>query len=214
MLALLINYNVRHCLCQVHLGPDAIWDPHPQYRRTHSKQLQILEKELAANLMAIPCPWVHGKGHLGLLQDPVLYLQCNGASYTVPGTAPPDYPINPPTAAPALEVAWAANLANRKAWNKYIIVPTIICGQFAAAINDVYYSELDDPTKVLNAISLCNLVTHICSTYATISQPDIDDNMAKFITGIEPSLPLAVYTHTEEKCQTFAHALDLLANLK
>jgi hypothetical protein len=31
------------------------------------KQLQILEKELATNLMAIPCPWGHGKGHLGLL---------------------------------------------------------------------------------------------------------------------------------------------------
>ena len=38
---------------------------------TH-KQLKILKKELAANLMAIPCPWGHSKGHLGLLQDPVL----------------------------------------------------------------------------------------------------------------------------------------------
>jgi hypothetical protein len=28
--------------------------------------------------------------------------------------------------------------------------------------------------------------------------------MAKFITGIEPSLPLAVYTCKQEKCQTFA----------
>jgi hypothetical protein len=28
--------------------------------------------------------------------------------------------------------------------------------------------------------------------------------MAKFITGIKPSLPLAVYTHKQEKCQTFA----------
>ncbi len=37
-----------------------------------------------------------------------------------------------------------------------------------------------------------------------ISQPDVDDNMAKFVTGINPSLPLAVYTHKQEKCQTFA----------
>jgi hypothetical protein len=27
--------------------------------------------------------------------------------------------------------------------------------------------------------------------------------MAKFFTGIKPSLPLAVYTHKQEKCQTF-----------
>jgi hypothetical protein len=79
---------------------------------TH-KQLQILEKELATNLMAIPCPWGHGKGHLSLLQDPVLYLQRNGASYTVPGAAPPDYLINPPAAAPVGKAAWAANLAER-----------------------------------------------------------------------------------------------------
>jgi hypothetical protein len=40
---------------------------------TH-KQLQILKKELATNPMAIPCQG-NRKGHLGLLQDPVLYLQ-------------------------------------------------------------------------------------------------------------------------------------------
>jgi hypothetical protein len=28
--------------------------------------------------------------------------------------------------------------------------------------------------------------------------------MAKFFTGIKPSLPLAVYSHKQEKCQTFA----------
>jgi hypothetical protein len=135
---------------------------------TH-KQLQILKKELAANFMAIPCPWGHRKGYLGLLQDPVLYLQCNGASYTVPGMAPPDYPIILPAAAPARKAARAANLTKRKAWNSYIIVHTITRDQFAVAIDNVYYVELDDPTKDLNAISLRDLVTHICSTYATIS---------------------------------------------
>jgi hypothetical protein len=67
----------------------------------------------------------------------------------------------------------------------------------------MHYAKLNDPTEGLNAISLCDLVTHICSTYATISQPNVDDNIAKFVTGIEPSLPLAVYTRKQEKCQTF-----------
>jgi hypothetical protein len=67
-----------------------------------------------------------------------------------------------------------------------------------------FYAEIDDPTKGLNTISLCNLVTHIHSTYATISQPNVDNNMAKFVTGTKPSLPLAVYTRKQEKCQTFA----------
>jgi hypothetical protein len=46
---------------------------------------------------------------------------------------------------------------------------TITRDQFATAINNVYYDTLDNPTKGLNAISLCNLVTHIRTTYATIS---------------------------------------------
>jgi hypothetical protein len=71
---------------------------------TH-KQLKFIEKEFAANLMAIPCPWGHGKGHLGLLQDPILYLQCNGAAFTIPAAAPPKYPLNAPAAAPAREAA-------------------------------------------------------------------------------------------------------------
>lgn len=81
---------------------------------TH-KLLKLLEKELAANLMAIPCPWGHGKGHLGLLQDPVLYLQRNGAAFTIPAAALPDYPLNPPVALPAREAVRAANLPEQKA---------------------------------------------------------------------------------------------------
>jgi hypothetical protein len=146
----------------------------------------------------------HVKGHLGLLQDLVLYLQCNSATFTVLATAPPEYPLNPPAAAPTREAARAANLADRKAWNTYIIVCTITRNQFTTAIDDIYYATLDDPTEGLNAISLQDFVTHIRTTYASISQPDIDDNMTKFYTGIGYSLPLAVYMRKQEKCQTFA----------
>jgi hypothetical protein len=170
---------------------------------TH-KLLKLLEKELAANLMAIPCPWGHGKGHLGLLQDPVLYLQRNGAAFDISDAAPPDYPINAPAALPVREAARAANLVERKAWNTYLVVAAITRDQFAAAIDDVYYAALDDPTEGLNAVTLRDLVAHIRTTYATISQPDIDDNMVDFHTGIDAQLPLAVYTRKQEKCQTFA----------
>jgi hypothetical protein len=56
--------------------------PHPILTRvfgkpTH-KQVKMVILELSANLMAISCPWGHSKGHLGLLQDPAIYLSCNG----------------------------------------------------------------------------------------------------------------------------------------
>jgi hypothetical protein len=84
------------------------------------------------------------------------------------------------------------------------IIRTITRDQFTAAINNVYHAVLEDTTKGLNAISLRDLITHIRTTYALISQPDIDNNMTEFYTGIKASLPLAVYARKQEKCQMFA----------
>jgi hypothetical protein len=50
-----------------------------------------------------------------------------------------------------------------------MIVHTITRAQFAAAIDDVYYATLNDPTEGLNAVTLQQLVTHIHTTYAQIS---------------------------------------------
>ena len=46
------------------------------------------------------------------------------------------------------------------------MVLTITRNQFAAAIDDVYYAVLDDPTEGLNAINLRSLAMHILTTYA------------------------------------------------
>jgi hypothetical protein len=43
---------------------------------TH-KQVKMVTRELTTNLMAVSCPWGHNKGHLGLLQDPAIYLARN-----------------------------------------------------------------------------------------------------------------------------------------
>jgi hypothetical protein len=87
----------------------------------------------------------------------------------------------------------------------YCLVLSITRSQFAAAINDVYYAVLDDPIEGLNGVNMHTLVTHILTTYASISQPNLDDNLREFNTGIDPILPLAVYTRKQEKCPVFAH---------
>jgi hypothetical protein len=60
------------------------------------------------------------------------------------------------------------------------------------------------PPKCFNTIDLRTLVMHILNTYAQISQPDLDDNITDFHSGIDSGLPLAVYTRKQEKCQLFA----------
>ena len=55
---------------------------------TH-KQIKMVIRELTTNLMAVSCPWGHNKGHLGLLQDPAIYLARNGVAFTIPAAEPP-----------------------------------------------------------------------------------------------------------------------------
>jgi hypothetical protein len=45
---------------------------------------------------------------------------------------------------------------------------------------------------------------HILNTYAQIRQPDLDNNMTNFRSGINLGLLLAFYMRKQEKCQVFA----------
>jgi hypothetical protein len=182
--------------------------PHATMTRILDKpshnHLKQLKRKLTANLMAVSCPWGHNKGHLGLLQDPVLYLQRNSAAFTIPAAAPPAYPIIVASATTAeCKEQRANNISACKAWSTYMIVHTITRDQFAASINDVYYATLNDPTEGLNAVTLRRLVTHIRTTYAQISQPDLNNNITNSNQRINPNLPLVIYTFKQEKCKMF-----------
>jgi hypothetical protein len=84
------------------------------------------------------------------------------------------------------------------------MVLTITCNQFTAAIDNIYYAVLDDPTEGLNTVDLCTRDMHILNTYAQISKTDLDDTMTDYYSGINSSHPLAIYTRKQEKCQVFA----------
>ncbi len=83
-------------------------------------------RKLSANLMAISCPRGHSKGHLGLLQDPAIYLTCNREVFNIPRIEPLAYPVIPAGATTAKhEELCTTNTATRKAWNTYKMLLTI-----------------------------------------------------------------------------------------
>jgi hypothetical protein len=115
------------------------------------------------------------------------------------------YPIVPADAtAHQHDELQAQNTSMCKAWTTYHLVRAITRDQYAAAINNIFYAILDNPIKGLNGINLRTLVHHIATTYKQISQPDFNDNMAKFNAGIDLGLPLDVYMRKQERCQVFA----------
>ena len=124
------------------------------------------------------------------------------AMFTIPANGPPTYPpILAGATAQAREELRATNISVFKAWATCRLVLAIIRDQCASAINDIYYAVLDDPTEGLNGVDLRTLVQHILTTYAQISQLDLDDYMTKFNTDIDLGLPLAVCMQKHKKCQ-------------
>ncbi len=109
---------------------------------TH-KQIKMVIPKLLANLMAISCPWGHSKGHLGLLQDPAIYLACNGEAFNTPHIEPLAYPVIPAGATTAVHKELnATNAAACKEWNTNNMVLAITHNLFTSAINYVYYAIL------------------------------------------------------------------------
>ena len=168
--------------------------------------MKYLEKELAASLIVIACPWGHGRGYLGKLLPAALYIASYGASYTPPDAAPPPYPIIPPGATIAIREELRAN--NEEAqnnWQTMLHVRRIAFNIATEAIDNVYYSELEDPIEGLDGVEIRNLIEHIRDCYCHIVQADLDANLDCFQQGIDPSLPLIVYIHKQEDCQEFTH---------
>ena len=172
---------------------------------THTA-MKRLEKELAANLIAVECPWGNGHGYLGELLPAAIYTARYGAAYAPPAAAPPAYPVIPPgTTTNGREALKAQNEEDQKHWQTMIHVRRIAVNLASDAIEDIYYAELDDPIEGLNAVEIQDLIEHIKDRYCHIDQSDLDANLEKFNQGIDPSVPLIAYIRKQEDCQEFAN---------
>ena len=156
---------------------------------THAA-MKKLEKELAANLIAVHCPWGHGRGYLGELLPAALFQARYGAAYVPPIAAPPAYPVIPQGASTAQrEELRATNEQALQHWQTMLHVRRIAVNLAANAIDEVYYAELDDPVEGLNNVEIQDIIDHIKERYCHIDQADLDTNLDRFNQGIDPSVP-------------------------
>jgi hypothetical protein len=105
---------------------------------THTAVKQ-LERELAANLIAVECPSGLGKGYLGKIQPVAIFTARNGGPYVPPAAAPPAYPTLPADTTTAIhEELKALNGEAQKHWQTQIHVHRIVVNLAAEAIEMVY----------------------------------------------------------------------------
>eukprot|EP00804_Cyclotella_cryptica_P010116 CCRYP_019274-RA/>CCRYP_019274-RA protein AED:0.67 eAED:0.36 QI:0/0/0/0.66/1/1/3/0/387 len=104
-----------------------------------------------------------------------LTLRCRD---TPPAASPPAYPAIPPGATVAVrEELRATNDEDQQNWQTMLHVRRIAVNLAAAAIDDVYYAELDDPVEGLNSVEIQDIVDHIKDRYCHIDQADLDKNL-------------------------------------
>ena len=118
------------------------------------------KKEMSSNLISLKMPqaWGQGKGILGALQDPVIFLACNGAAYNPPAAAPQTYPLIPGrTITSERERLRADNNTASKHWTTAEHAKRIAVNIGANALEPFVYAKLDDPDEGLNNITIRDL---------------------------------------------------------
>eukprot|EP00804_Cyclotella_cryptica_P003022 CCRYP_006031-RA/>CCRYP_006031-RA protein AED:0.79 eAED:0.44 QI:0/0/0/0.5/1/1/2/0/224 len=128
-----------------------------------------------------------------------------GQVYTPPAVDPPQYPNIPPgTAVADRERLRALNDDAKKEWQILEHARRIAVNLASEAIESVYYAEIEDADEGLNDVLIfCELFEHIKDRYCTITQDEIKRNIELFLRGIDPTLPLAIYTKKQKDCQEF-----------
>ena len=185
--------------------------PHPVLTRISGEptyqNMKLWKKEQFANLLAVPTPndWGRGKGLLGELQDPAIFLANNGNAYNPPANAPNDVVVPPLHATTAAREQLRSQLeVDQLYWQRAEHARRIVVNIGAAALDNFVYAELDDPDEGLTNVDIRSLYDHIMDRFATISQEEIDTNLATFHRGMDPSVTLAIYTRKQEQCQEIA----------
>ena len=162
---------------------------------------------MQTNLLNVTMPdnWGRGKGLIGELQNPAVFIARNGAAYNPPPAAPPIYPVIPAgSTTQQREQLRAENTINRNFWDTAEHGRQIAVTIGAAALEAWTYAELDDPDEGLNAVHIVDFYNHIMDRYANISQSEIDSNLISFNEGIDATKTLAIYIRKQEHCQETA----------
>ena len=72
----------------------------------------------------------------------------------------------------------------------------------ADAIEEVFYTELDDPIEGLNTVEIQDLLDQVKDRYCHIDQADLDANLVRFNQAIDPSVPLIIYIRKQEDAKS------------
>jgi len=172
--------------------PSSLAFPHPRLTpiigTPTNSTVKLLTKEVYTNTRAIPSTRGSGNhGHLGFVMPAAKYLALAGTPFTLP-PHPGDTPnITDPRATQyiiAKEVrVFKATIAEL---TLAITIREELKKQILTAVEHLYLATLDDETFGFAQVLVCNMLSHLSTTYGEITHAELEANHASIATLWSP----------------------------
>jgi hypothetical protein len=182
---------------------------------THSSLL-LLQKELNANAMSVHSPRGGGlHGHLTLTVTGARYAIITNAA--PPFVVPPAPPADPviPAAATAAQISEAVRQHHeqQRTFQQYHDTDKALVRLILAAGPDTYIEAMADPELGYARVTALTLLTHLKTTYGTLTAADRDANLSRMTTPWGPPSPIeALFTQLEQGQRLADLANEPIAN--
>lgn len=183
--------------------------PLPATEKPTNASLRPLQKELNANAMSIPSVRGGGAhGHLALTMSAAAYLAVAGFPFAAP-VHPGPSPVHPAGATgPVITENNRQYAANLKEFAIFTAVEANLKKLLIQAVPNVYIDELNDEVLGFANTTTLALLTHLTSTYGTITADDLNKNLDDLNRAWTSSQPLEDLWKQIRICRLFAQTQD------
>jgi len=168
--------------------------------------LRTIKRELYANAASVSTSLGGGaNGHLGLLMSAADYNDiAAGTPFAIPDR--PDRPNLADATGPQIAARRTAYEADMVRYNTCQAVIAILRQQLLAAVPHEYFAQFNDDLLGFSQASAYDMLTHLDTTYGTITADDLEANFARLGDPWDPTTPIESIFTNVTKCQAFATA--------
>jgi hypothetical protein len=174
--------------------------------RPNGASLQQLKKEIYSNARSVYSPLGGGdNGHLALVMGgAAAYQLCAGTAWIDP-VHPGTHPDHAPNASQAQIIASNRLYDNEVAqFQTFTTVRNMLCKQLLDAINNTYFSALEDRLFGYDDAMPRQLMQHLHTTYVNLTIDDLENNRELLAATWNPDNPIETLWAHMKSCQDYA----------
>jgi hypothetical protein len=170
--------------------------------------LRIVQRELNSNSLSVISTGAHTQwGHLALTMAPGAYLALTNGLAFAPPVHPGDDPVFAAGAtAPLITETTRLFVKNDAKFRTYHAADQALKTLLLAACPKDYLLALENTDMGFGHVTTLQLLTHLWTTYGTITEADLDANLARLSAPWHPPTPIERFFKQIDEAASFAIA--------